>query len=171
MIAYILFFLSSFFFFKQKTAYEMRISDWSSDVCSSDLRPSGSETLLASVVADPEGEADIEEQQTLTPAVVAALAQSGAYARSTMEPSVPETQQKPAEVVYVAPQPKIAPARDNRRFGDGFDAPQVASVPKKGGRMPGSTSQDAVPALTGNLLTQWAVSNKDRKSTRLNSSH
>src|SRR3546814_13802262 len=28
-----------FFFFKQKTAYEMRISDWSSDVCSSDLQP------------------------------------------------------------------------------------------------------------------------------------
>src|SRR3546814_3886378 len=28
-----------FFFFKQKTAYEMRISDWSSDVCSSDLCP------------------------------------------------------------------------------------------------------------------------------------
>src|SRR3546814_4177689 len=27
----------NFFFFKQKTAYEMRISDWSSDVCSSDL--------------------------------------------------------------------------------------------------------------------------------------
>src|SRR3546814_7502161 len=29
--------MRSFFFFKQKTAYEMRISDWSSDVCSSDL--------------------------------------------------------------------------------------------------------------------------------------
>src|SRR3546814_6052314 len=29
--------LCCFFFFKQKTAYEMRISDWSSDVCSSDL--------------------------------------------------------------------------------------------------------------------------------------
>src|SRR3546814_9737702 len=29
------------FFFKQKTAYEMRISDWSSDVCSSDLEPQG----------------------------------------------------------------------------------------------------------------------------------
>src|SRR3546814_15286684 len=28
-----------FFFFKQKTAYELRISDWSSDVCSSDLPP------------------------------------------------------------------------------------------------------------------------------------
>src|SRR3546814_10491904 len=32
--------LCFFFFFKQKTAYEMRISDWSSDVCSSDLRAS-----------------------------------------------------------------------------------------------------------------------------------
>src|SRR3546814_1492090 len=31
-----------FFFFKQKTAYEMRISDWSSDVCSSDLLVAGS---------------------------------------------------------------------------------------------------------------------------------
>src|SRR3546814_16043980 len=30
--------LVAFFFFKQKTAYEMRISDWSSDVCSSDLK-------------------------------------------------------------------------------------------------------------------------------------
>src|SRR3546814_5952912 len=30
-------FVIVFFFFKQKTAYEMRISDWSSDVCSSDL--------------------------------------------------------------------------------------------------------------------------------------
>src|SRR3546814_10755032 len=29
------------FFFKQKTAYELRISDWSSDVCSSDLPPAG----------------------------------------------------------------------------------------------------------------------------------
>src|SRR3546814_6210779 len=32
-----LYLLIIFFFFKQKTAYEMRISDWSSDVCSSDL--------------------------------------------------------------------------------------------------------------------------------------
>src|SRR3546814_316483 len=37
----------SFFCFKQKTAYEMRISDWSSDVCSSDL-------LVGLVVPDPE---------------------------------------------------------------------------------------------------------------------
>src|SRR3546814_10728825 len=35
VITYVVFFVV--FFFKQKTAYEMRISDWSSDVCSSDL--------------------------------------------------------------------------------------------------------------------------------------
>src|SRR3546814_7409300 len=34
-------FLDFFVFFKQKTAYEMRISDWSSDVCSSDLQSIG----------------------------------------------------------------------------------------------------------------------------------
>src|SRR3546814_3069909 len=39
VLSYYLFFVVLFyvFFFKQKTAYEMRISDWSSDVCSSDL--------------------------------------------------------------------------------------------------------------------------------------
>src|SRR3546814_5537455 len=36
-----------FFFFKQKTAYEMRISDWSSDVCSSDLEDDAGRILLA----------------------------------------------------------------------------------------------------------------------------
>src|SRR3546814_5384113 len=35
-----------FFFFKQKTAYEMRISDWSSDVCSSDLVHPGADHLV-----------------------------------------------------------------------------------------------------------------------------
>src|SRR3546814_1666549 len=51
-----------FFFFKQKTAYEMRISDWSSDVCSSDLaimqtpiqsisrRPAARAAVMASAV-------------------------------------------------------------------------------------------------------------------------
>src|SRR3546814_7318138 len=49
-----------FVFFKQKTAYEMRISDWSSDVCSSDLlpqqllrrRPSAHEAELAALMDD-----------------------------------------------------------------------------------------------------------------------
>src|SRR3546814_8905638 len=37
-----------FFFFKQKTAYEMRISDWSSDVCSSDLLSANQNVLTIS---------------------------------------------------------------------------------------------------------------------------
>src|SRR3546814_8735501 len=40
-----------FFFFKQKTAYEMRISDWSSDVCSSDLPIPASAPLEANPAA------------------------------------------------------------------------------------------------------------------------
>src|SRR3546814_1782596 len=42
------------FFFKQKTAYEMRISDWSSDVCSSDLIKYGH--LLEAAFKEPGGE-------------------------------------------------------------------------------------------------------------------
>src|SRR3546814_1661117 len=39
MIVVMMDMLCSFFFFNHKTAYALRISDWSSDVCSSDLRP------------------------------------------------------------------------------------------------------------------------------------
>src|SRR3546814_9859545 len=39
------------FFFKQKTAYEMRISDWSSDVCSSDLNQAGLERTQNDVLS------------------------------------------------------------------------------------------------------------------------
>src|SRR3546814_10288374 len=50
-----------FFFFKQKTAYEMRISDWSSDVCSSDLRdPRDDDQRQADDQHDQTGE-DIEQ--------------------------------------------------------------------------------------------------------------
>src|SRR3546814_9053901 len=44
-----------FFFFKQKTAYEMRISDWSSDVCSSDLRK------VRTVIADADTTFQMEQ--------------------------------------------------------------------------------------------------------------
>src|SRR3546814_15547403 len=45
------FFLLSFFFFKQKTAYEMRISDWSSDVCSSFLKQAAAAPPLPPLIA------------------------------------------------------------------------------------------------------------------------
>src|SRR3546814_9575672 len=38
-----------FFFFKTKTAYDVRISDWSSDVCSSDLTVSPSTTVVSAI--------------------------------------------------------------------------------------------------------------------------
>src|SRR3546814_1814496 len=44
-----------FLFFKQKTAYEMRISDWSSDVCSSDLRDVDERVLAEHRVETPGG--------------------------------------------------------------------------------------------------------------------
>src|SRR3546814_4609239 len=47
------------FFFKQKTAYEMRISDWSSDVCSSDLTRVLSDWIIVRVTANP-GEAFLD---------------------------------------------------------------------------------------------------------------
>src|SRR3546814_3826371 len=43
-----------FFFFKQKTAYEMRISDWSSDVCSSDLYTMGEYTTRDRTMPAPD---------------------------------------------------------------------------------------------------------------------
>src|SRR3546814_4055466 len=45
-----------FFFFKQKTAYELRISDWSSDVCSSDLE--GADAARALLVKRQRGFGD-----------------------------------------------------------------------------------------------------------------
>src|SRR3546814_13481833 len=55
-----------FFFFKQKTAYEMRISDWSSDVCSSDLCGGFDIDLIAIepdlAVARPIGRIDLQRE-------------------------------------------------------------------------------------------------------------
>src|SRR3546814_8744700 len=74
-----------FFFFKQKTAYEMRISDWSSDVCSSDLiegpqQRQDSQRLLhrpALIGIDHEGRLAAEQRaQAAQAALVALLAEA-----------------------------------------------------------------------------------------------
>src|SRR3546814_7449079 len=64
-----------FFFFKQKTAYEMRISDWSSDVCSSDLLGSPIEqraALLADWENAPAARLAHPREDHLIPLMVAA---------------------------------------------------------------------------------------------------
>src|SRR3546814_9118870 len=78
-----MFALFFFFFFKQKTAYEMRISDWSSDVCSSDLsqdivEPTGrleGHLTLAGTRAEPAlgGQAQLTDFSTELPALGIAL--------------------------------------------------------------------------------------------------
>src|SRR3546814_2049222 len=52
-----------FFFFKQKTAYELRISDWSSDGCSSVLLVSG-ETITAIAMTEPGTGLDLQSIRT-----------------------------------------------------------------------------------------------------------
>src|SRR3546814_4950294 len=55
----VLLYVSLVFFFKQKTAYELRISDWSSDVCSSDLGAADDVARLEPLdAAELEGEVD-----------------------------------------------------------------------------------------------------------------
>src|SRR3546814_5520079 len=51
---------SGFFFFKQKTAYEMRISDWSSDVCSSDLHEQEGFAAIEEMAAAPARQRAVE---------------------------------------------------------------------------------------------------------------
>src|SRR3546814_2040118 len=53
------------FFFKQKTAYEMRISDWSSDVCSSDLMTGAAITRKSSFLLDSLGKRIFREGITI----------------------------------------------------------------------------------------------------------
>src|SRR3546814_2153149 len=63
-----------FFFFKQKTAYEMRISDWSSDVCSSDLVEEAPSPFVTPAMRESMGEQAV------------ALAQAvGYYSAGTVE--------------------------------------------------------------------------------------
>src|SRR3546814_7596662 len=54
------------FFFKQKTAYELRISDWSSDVCSSDLDPDVVQLALRDVGLPEDTLEGVERQGALT---------------------------------------------------------------------------------------------------------
>src|SRR3546814_9997528 len=58
---YVMFVMYFFFFFKQKTAYEMRISDWSSDVCSSDLNGVGNPVKFFHWPSVPQGTNDVQD--------------------------------------------------------------------------------------------------------------
>src|SRR3546814_9421642 len=70
------------FFFKQKTAYDMRISDWSSDVCSSDLyttAPSGNPLAMSPASTTPAGGSQPHDNLMPTLAVQFCIATSGIF--------------------------------------------------------------------------------------------
>ncbi|MGK6311948.1 DUF882 domain-containing protein [Neorhizobium sp. DT-125] len=129
-----------------------------------------------------------EEQQELTPALVAALAQSVEYQRPSLPPAQPTLAagaavpapkaspaplpqpapvQKPVETAAISPKVIQPSASKGRQFGDGFDAPKAPvsastgalPVPSKGGRAGQPASQAANGALTGDMLAKWALNN------------
>src|SRR3546814_6706406 len=103
-----------FFFFKQKTAYEMRISDWSSDVCSSDLPRRARRLSRALLGAEGDRTAGVLDQRTWRPLGVQYRC-GGAACRAApgnlLEPlSVHPAQSEPAEDDPRDARPARAPA-------------------------------------------------------------
>src|SRR3546814_5119643 len=133
-----------FFFFKQNTAYEMRISDWSSDVCSSDL------IALASGIA---GGADV----ILIPEIPYTL---DAVARKIADV---RKRGRNFSLVVVAEAVKTQSGEDLPEFGAaGPPLPQYGGI--------GHYLQNRIAAATG-AETRLTVLGQDRTRTRLNSSH
>src|SRR3546814_5849807 len=114
-----------FFFFKQKTAYEMRISDWSSDVCSSDLPSRRFSGAKSSINMD----FIIEESRQLTVAAPAqylgqdiyfdaGLLDGGGLEESVNAP-LDVHDEALGRVSYSSPWPHVRPRRPLNRLDDG----------------------------------------------------
>src|SRR3546814_14555037 len=122
------------FFFKQKTAYEMRISDWSSDVCSSDLAG-----VVGVVVAVDRAELAVVGQagQGAADAALAAAQQGQRVARVEAERGV--------ELVLAAEAPACA---DPRSFG-GLEQQVGADLVAGGAVDDGQHGGDRMDGLEG----------------------
>src|SRR3546814_9440490 len=165
---------SFFFFFKQKTAYEMRISDWSSDVCSSDLAPATAERPAPGSGRHAEGDPAANHRVALKGGRCVPLERRG----SNGDPGAGGIAMK---LAYV----DLCGFRGYRKrmrldFAEDFTILDGRNGVGK------STIFDAVEfALTGHLSKYkdakadgetvadyiWWAGNGDRKSTRLNYSH
>src|SRR3546814_5296642 len=119
------------FLFKQKTAYEMRISVWSSDVCSSDLLPVGVDDDRVALADQGDGAALV------------------GFRRDVADDHAPGPAGEPA-------------------IGDEADA--FAQSAPDDGRGRGQHLRHPGPALRPEIAQHQDVA-RDRKSTRLNSSH
>src|SRR3546814_13997814 len=93
-----------FFFFKQKTAYEMRISDWSSDVCSSDLLGTvGTHAINQSVYKEMSFDAvkDFAPISLVAAVPNILVANPSLEANSVQEP-IALAKQKPGEITFAS---------------------------------------------------------------------
>src|SRR3546814_10836672 len=88
-----------FFFFKQKTAYEMRISDWSSDVCSSDLykKPSQQRWYAGETVSVAVGQGYNAFTLLQLAQATAVLANNGTYMKPHLVSQVENSQTRSEE--------------------------------------------------------------------------
>src|SRR3546814_8841092 len=149
------------FFFKQKTAYEMRISDWSSDVCSSDLDQNKIATLKA-------GRCPFYE-----PGIEALLVRNAGAGRLDFTTDAPAGVAH-GEIIFIAV--GTPPQEDGsadlqyvlavaRTIGAHMNDYRVVCTKST---VPVGTSAKVREALQASLTKRGA---EDRKSTRLNSSH
>src|SRR3546814_4910759 len=104
-----------FFFFKQKTAYEMRISDWSSDVCSSDLDKK--EKVGRMLLMHANSREDIEEAYAGDIVALAGLKETttGDTLCATNAPIILERMEFPEPVIELSVEPKTKIGRASCR--------------------------------------------------------
>src|SRR3546814_1688028 len=138
------------FFFKQKTAYEMRISDWSSDVCSSDLaeiEPTASPTEAEPVVEKP--------KRTRRKKVEVAAEE--AIAESAAETAAPEAR------------PEAQP--ESRSEAEPQSEPELRSEPDTGTpeQAPANRSEEHTSELQSLMRISYAVFCLNKKTTQTHS--
>src|SRR3546814_2944746 len=139
------------FFFKQKTAYEMRISDWSSDVCSSDLFERGFVEAVQHQHLRPAEQRGVERE--------AGVFGRGAdeHDRAALDEGQEAVLLRTIEAVYLVDEQQGALARRRHLLGIGKGLLEVGD-PREDRRQ----RREAHPDRLGE---------QDRKRTRLNSSH
>src|SRR3546814_3936875 len=120
------------FFFKQKTAYEMRISDWSSDVCSSDLVPG---VMLINDAFFNEFTLELSKEAR---PVVRALADRGVLAGVSLGRLYPAEESLANGLVVAVTE--TTTAEDVATFAD-RKSPRLNSIPYSASRLPDSAGK------------------------------